>query len=736
VLTFGLVVQVGAQANRFTVDDGLDVASVSVADLSRDGRWLAATRSSLRDRLGNDNRRFRDPSYIPPGALDLLVIDTRNGQSQRVFPDRRQVRSVRWSPDGSRLALLARKGDGFEPLLWERTTGNTRVIPLPRDRAAADNGALQWSADGQFLFLTVQSSGWRQQAADAFARITNHPIVVHSSTQPFLAWEELGRMTLQRSVARHDLRSGQTQELVTGVNLRAYTAGPDGTFLRYLEDITTKTDYDVIGGNDNKLQVKDINGGATRTVLPSTKGLNMQWSSDERKYAYAREGAIFVGTLADNEPRRLLGPSRTRPDSSARADSALRADTAARANERFSLLRMSADGSKLIARNRQGLWLVNVADGSKEQFLAAAENDEEAPRYAVLDWSPDGNAIYLSYASRTAWERGIFRYDVAARQMRELIKDGRRYGGFQLSNDGSTAVFTIAEGNGLPEVYTADATLQDLRKLTDVNAPLREKSLSRTELFSYYDADGRKLHGVLYYPVDYQAGQRYPVIFNVYETFFDDNFNATINVLTANGYAVVQPSVNLEVGYPGEAWAKGVTAAANKLIEMGVADPDRLGVQGTSYGGYATNLLITQTGRFKAAINISGKVDMISFYTDSPRLGVRNIHAPEKSQDRLGATLWQAPQKYIEHSAIMAADRIKTPLLILTGREDHNVPERTSMEMFYALRRLGRTVEWVSYTYGGHGMPTNTADEVKDYHARILGWYDRYVKNAKKVADQ
>ena len=107
---------------------------------------------------------------------------------------------------------------------------------------------------------------------------------------------------------------------------------------------------------------------------------------------------------------------------------------------------------------------------------------------------------------------------------------------------------------------------------------------------------------------------------------------------------------------------------------MGVADPDRLGVHGTSYGGYATVLLITQTDRFKAAINISGKVDMISFYTDSPRLGVRNTHAPEKSQDRIGGTLWEYPERYLEHSAILRADRIKTPLLTITGDQDPNVP--------------------------------------------------------------
>jgi dipeptidyl aminopeptidase/acylaminoacyl peptidase len=182
---------------------------------------------------------------------------------------------------------------------------------------------------------------------------------------------------------------------------------------------------------------------------------------------------------------------------------------------------------------------------------------------------------------------------------------------------------------------------------------------------------------------------------------------------------------------------KGVTSAANKLIEMGVADSSKLGVHGTSYGGYATNLLITQTRRFKAAINISGKVDMISFYTDSPRLGVRNVHAAEKSQDRLGATLWQQPQKYVQHSAVMFADRIETPLLIITGGQDHNVPAGNSREMYYALRRLGKEVTWVNYVNGGHGTPTTNAEEFLDYHQRILGWYDRHLKGAggkKEVA--
>jgi dipeptidyl aminopeptidase/acylaminoacyl peptidase len=233
---------------------------------------------------------------------------------------------------------------------------------------------------------------------------------------------------------------------------------------------------------------------------------------------------------------------------------------------------------------------------------------------------------------------------------------------------------------------------------------------------------------VLYYPVDYQPGKAYPTVFEVYETMFDDRFGGLVAYLNANGYVVAMPSVHLEMGWPVEAWKKGVTAAANKLIERGIADSARLGVEGTSYGGYATNLLVTQTNRFKAAVNISGKTDMISFYTDSPRLGVRNIFAPEGQQDRLGGTFWQMPLRYLEHSAVYYADRITTPLMLVTGWQDPNVPARTTMEMYYALRRLGRNVVWVNYIDSGHGTPHTRESDFRDYHTRILGWFDKYLK--------
>ncbi|MEP7338981.1 MAG: prolyl oligopeptidase family serine peptidase [Acidobacteriota bacterium] len=715
----------------FTVDDVLDVTSVSVTDISDDGRWVAAITASLRDRIGIDNSRFGDPTYFAPSNTDVLVIDTQTGKSQKLFNEKRQVRQLKWSPDGSRLAMLTLKGDLFEPMIWERASNKWQTVKLPPSKSVAENSELTWTPQGDQLLIALRPTEWRKQARERFLAETKATVVVHSTKEPFLAWEDLRRMAAVRSLAAYDLKSAETRELIAQTKLNSYDLSEDGALVTYQEDITKKTDYDVIFGSDNQVQVKPATGGEARTLIKSTKGITLIWSRDGQHYAYAKDGNLFTASVDDKEARQLTGVS-TATGKERVADNA---DDKKKEKEKFSAVRLAAKGDWLIASNKEGLWLVDAASGTKENFLKMNEEDKEAPRYQVIEWN--GDDIYLTYASRTKWERGLVKYHRASKQITDLVKDARIYSNFKLSKDGKTFVFSAAEGNRPADVFTADAAFKNIRRLTDANPQLKAKRLAKTELISYLDVDGTRSYGVVYYPVDYESGKKYPTVFNIYEQFFDDTFQGTINVLTNNGYAVVQPSVNLEQGFPGEAWVKGVTAAANKLIEMGVADPERLGVQGTSYGGYATNLLITQTNRFKAAINISGKVNMVSFYTDSPRLGIRNIHAPEKSQDRIGATLWQQPQKYIAHSAIMFADRIKTPLLLMTGEQDHNVPPRQAMEMYYALRRLGKEVAWVSYTNGGHGMPTSTVEEVKDYHQRILDWYNDHLKgDLKKKAEE
>ena len=121
---------------------------------------------------------------------------------------------------------------------------------------------------------------------------------------------------------------------------------------------------------------------------------------------------------------------------------------------------------------------------------------------------------------------------------------------------------------------------------------------------------------------------------------------------------------------------------------------------------------------------MSGKVNIISFLGDSPKITTRNYAAAEVGQDRIGATLWEQPHKYIEHSAVMFADRIETPLLMLSGQGDWNVPATNQREMYYALRRLGKEVVWVHYTAGGHGAGrAGTAADFVDHWRRMFDWF-------------
>jgi dipeptidyl aminopeptidase/acylaminoacyl peptidase len=727
-------------AESLGIRDLLDLRSVAVSDLSADGRWLAMTVSVRRDGLGVDFSRDGDPTYVRGAPAELLVVDTKSLAQRPVFRGKTAVRAATWSPDASRLAMFVISNEALQLQVWDRASGRVASPQLPQGQYIAENSELRWTGDGKALAFALRSNAWKERARKRFDELTRGPITVLDGTSDFLEWDDMNRMNQERSIVLWDIGAPTVRTIHPEGRVGTWLLTKDGTSVTIQQDITKKTDYDVIGGREFQLVTRATAGGDARTLFPTLKGIQLQWSEDGTRYVFTRDGRVFAGTIGDTVRRQLLGP--TAPARAAGATETPTADTSAaaraqRAKERFSVTRWSPAGDAILASNSEGFWLVDVATGAKEMILGLPDSTSMAPRPQLQAWSHDGRHLYFSENSRTEWSRGIARYDRQSKQKSELARGAKFFNGLRLSDDGLTAVLSIADGNRTADVYVTDASLTVPRRILEANPQLARKPIAGTELISYLDADGRTQYGVLHYPVGYAKGTRYPTVFLIYETYFDDTWDNVANLLAARGFAVVKPSVSFETGFPGEAWLKGVTAAANAVIQMGVADSARLGVHGTSYGGYATNLLITQTNRFKAAINISGKVDIISFYTDSPRLGVRNIHAAEKSQDRIGATLWQQPQKYVEHSAVMFADRIKTPLLLMTGGLDHNVPALNTREMYYALRRLGKPVVWVNYVNGGHGVPNTTEAEFTDFHQRIVDWYTKYLvpKKATNISD-
>lgn len=724
--------------DSLVIGDLLDMRTASIADLSADGRWLAVTVTVRRDALGVDGSRDGDPTYLRVTPAELLVIDTRSLAQRPVFRTRTAVRNVAWSPDGTRLAMLVLEKDVLSVQVWDRTTGRFASPALPQGRYVAENSELRWSGDGRSVAFALRSSEWKARALKRFEELTRGPITVLDGTDDFLEWDEMRRMGDERSIVRWEVGAPYVRVIQPEGRIGAWTLAKDGSAITVQHDVTKKTDYDVIFGREYSL-VRQSLGGDTLTLFPSLKGVQLQWAEDGARYVVTRDGRVFAGSIADTVRRQLLGPA---VPARAAATPAPPADTSAaaraqRAKERFSAVRWSPAGDAILATNSEGFWIVDVASGDREMIVALPDTQSLEPRPSLAAWSQDGRYLYFNENSRTEWNRSVARYDRQGKSKVELVSGARFFTGLRLSDDGAMAVLNIADGNRTPAIHVADGSLANQRVALESNPQLAAKALPGTQLISYLDADGKTRHGVVYLPVGFQRGTRYPTVFLVYESFFDDTWDNVANLLAARGFAVVKPSVGFEVGYPGEAWLKGVTAAANAVIQMGIADSARLGVHGTSYGGYATNLLITQTDRFKAAINISGKVDIISFYTDSPRLGVRNVHAAEKSQDRIGATLWEQPQKYVQHSAVMFADRIRTPLLLMTGGEDHNVPALNTREMYYALRRLGKPVVWVNYVNGGHGVPNTTEAEFADHHRRIIDWYVKYLmpKRGTNVSD-
>ncbi|MES2180004.1 MAG: prolyl oligopeptidase family serine peptidase [Gemmatimonadota bacterium] len=711
---------------NFTADDAIGITTIAAADLTDDGRYIAATATLRRDGFGTDYRHDGDPTYLRVAPARVMIIDTKSGTSTDVFKEKRPVRSLRWAPDGRRLAMLIFNGDVLEPAIWDKSSSKLTTLKLPAGSYVAENSDIRWSADGKSVLVASHTLDWRKSARETFANMTAGPVFVQSSKDPFLAWDDVRRLANMRSVVAIDVATGLARERLPASMIANYTVAEDGSAVSFNADIAKKTDYDSFNA-ETALRVRD-SSGTERTIKATTKGLQFTWADDGKRYAYSNNGRVYIGTIADSSAKMILGAPEPKRGETPDTSKAAR-DKAAL--ERFSVVRYSPAGDALLVSNKEGMWLADIASGAREKVAESSDSSETLPRVAFAGWTPDGQHIYLTSTSRQKWERGILRYDRPTKQLKELVKDGRNYSNFRLSKDGSTIVLGIAAGNRPADLYAANPDLSNLRRLAESNPQLSAKRIGPTDLVSFIDADGHSKKAVVYFPADYEKGKTYPTVFEIYEDYFDDTFDVRANVLTGHGYVVVKPAVDFDIGYPGEAWIKGVSAAANKLIEMGIADSARLGVQGQSYGGYATNLLITQTNRFKAAVNISGKVDMISFYTDSPRLGVRNVNAAEKTQDRLGATLWAQPQKYVAHSAIMFADRITTPLLLVTGGLDSNVPADNTREMYYALRRLGKEVVWVNYMNGGHGGGTATAEDFLDMHKRVLEFYDSKLKAPK-----
>ena len=707
---------IAQQDGLFTPNTALDVMSGSIADVTSDGRWLAVTVQSRRDRTDVDHMRFGDPTYVSPASTRVLLIETTSGDQEWLFGDPVQVRGLTWSPDDTQLGYFLMVGGQYQLRMYNIESGNTRSVSLGTTKEISSNSPLIWAPDGSSVLLSLRPEAWGEEARQAFAVMTSGPVVVQDSRNDFLAWDRVRNLASRQVAALVSVSSGSVEEILPEADVQGLRFGESGDFVTYTAVKPQKTAYERNEGTEYEILKLVLDGSAPESIVASSeRRTNPNWNKAGDAFVYSEEGNVFLRKLEEDSTTNLTEQHR----GSVSEDDSTKMS--------FSPMRWSPDDQDILMSSQTGWHILSPDDGGLELVLPLEEDEESRPSRSVQSWSEDGRYIYFTYSASAEWQRGLKRLDLQSGVIETMMLDENLYRSFNFSDDGGTVIYRMSDGNRPDEIWAASENFSERKQLTDLNSQLADLPLSKTELIEYLDIDGNTLYGILYYPVGYEPGRKYPLVAEIYEQFFDNGYNENMNLITAQGWFGFRPSVRFEEGFPGEAWLKAVPSAINKLVDRGIVDNDKIGVYGQSYGGYAVNLLITQTDRFAAAANVSGKVNMISFLGDSPRITTRNYRAAEIGQDRIGATLWEQPQKYIEHSAIMFADRINTPLLMLSGEGDWNVPATNQREMYYALRRLGKEVVWVNYMSGGHGAGrASSAEDFVDHWERMFDWFREY----------
>lgn len=261
----------------------------------------------------------------------------------------------------------------------------------------------------------------------------------------------------------------------------------------------------------------------------------------------------------------------------------------------------------------------------------------------------------------------------------------------------------------------------------------------RSELIEYQNTKGKKIKGVLRYPANYDPNKKYPMIVIIYEQQNSQHHkyvNPTLyneegendNIWSTQGYFVLRPDIIIENNHPGISALDCVTAAIRNVIDRDIINPKKIGLMGHSFGGYETSFIVTQTNLFAAAIPSSGITDLTSFYfTMAKDFSYPNMNRFETVSWKIKKSPFEAPENFYENSPIVHADKIITPLLIWSGKSDNNVDPHQSMELYFALRSLGKKCIMLLYPDEGHGIfkPDNRID----MNERIQQWFGYYLKD-------
>ena len=377
---------------------------------------------------------------------------------------------------------------------------------------------------------------------------------------------------------------------------------------------------------------------------------------------------------------------------------------------------------------------------NKSVNLTQGLGSSEDIRFRMVQLDPEAEGYNLSQnqilSAYGEWTKKSGYYSVKlGKKPKALIYEDKSIGRLRKAKGADKVVFTQQTFVDFPDYYVSDLKFKNPKRMTEANPQQADYAWGKRVLVDYTDERGHKLQATLALPAGYVAGKKYPMLVYFYEKMsqrhhvysypgYDDRPH--MSTYASNGYLVLMPDIIYDEGKPGSSALDDVTSAVKEVIKQGYADPERIGIQGHSWGGYESSFIVTQTDMFACVVTGAPLTNLISMYNVAyKRTGNLNGPLLEWSQGRMGVSPWDNMELYRSQSPIHQAENISTPFMILHGTADGAVDWLQGLEFYTTARRLGKEVILLSYPGEPHHL--RKKDNQKDFQIRMKQYFDHYL---------
>ncbi|HSJ30476.1 MAG TPA: prolyl oligopeptidase family serine peptidase, partial [Longimicrobiales bacterium] len=672
----------------------------------------------------------------------LYAIDLRTRARVPLDSDRAKYARAQWSETGTALAVL--RGVDVDTLthrantllaftnVGARSPTRIEVAPqtagVPAGHVVSEKAELQWNDAGDRLFFGVKAQEPKEKDDEEDWQKPSDVTVFH--------WNDDRLQTVQEKQAESDRNRADRAVLHTASKrvvvlqdstLRGITIGRDGRWAVAWDDREYMSDWEESRADYYRV---DVNTGE-RTPMLQAQMRTLGMSPDGSRYAYWKDDHVWAYELASGRHVNLTARA---PVSFVNAEWDYLSTPPA-----YGVAGWTKDGRGIVLMHRYDLWLVPL-DGGAARNLTNGIGSEREIRFRYVQLDPEERFIDLSQpvllSAYGQWTKQAGFYQLSGGRMRELVYTDNMYGGVQKARDADRLVFTRQSWTEFPDLQVARADFAQPRKITDANPQQAEYSWGRRILFDYTNRDGVRLQGTLAIPENYQPGQRLPMLVNFYEKYSQNlhlyptpRFSSSPQFAgyVSDGYLVMQPDVHFRGGSSHSDMLECVEAAIAKVVELGYADPARVGLHGHSYSGGGASYIATRSKAFAAIVAGAAPINLVNEFNILFRGTGQNNHSYDiYGQGRYGSNPYDDFDMYWDQSPISGVRTMDTPLLYMHGDNDQIVEYNQGMEFYNALRFNRKPVIFLSYPGEGHSL--SKLENNLDYQTRMSQFFGHYLK--------